>query len=231
MSFVATAIVGAGALGAGASIFGATEQAGAEKTAANTIASTTQQGIQSLLGLVSPFTSAAQSIIPTLTSLLTPGTATQTLQQLPGYQFSLNTGMWGINNAATTSGLGGNVLTAANNYAQGTAQGTYSTLLNNLLSLFGSGASAAGSAGNQISQLTAGAGQNIAQTQVGAANAIAGGVTGATSSLGSSLTTGLLLSKLLGGGGASSSLTSLLTGGSGMFGNPGGTAGNLPAII
>jgi hypothetical protein len=244
MSFIATAIIGGGALSAGASLFGATEQAGAEQAAAGEIGSTTQQAISQLLGLVgqgqgaisgytaqgaqslqsilAPFIGAGQTAGNTLSSLLNPGTAMQTLQSLPGFQFSLNTGLGAINNAATTSGLGGNVLTAANNYAQGTAQNTYGQLTSSLQNLFGTGANAASTAGvglsslfggagssianllggaaSGVSGLTSTAGQNIAQTMVGQANALAGGATGAAGGISSSITNALLLNKLLGGG-------------------------------
>lgn len=243
MSFIAVAIGGAGALGAGASIFGGLTQANAEQNAASTISSSTSNAIAQLLGLVnqgqgaisgyvgtgandllqmiqqavgqvSPFEAGGKSVLPTLESLLNPGTASKTLSTLPGYQFSLDTGEWGINNAATAgSGLGGNVLTAANNFAQGTAQSTYGGLLQALQSLVGTGTSAAssgagasasgglslsnlfgnagtsvasllGNAGQTVGGLTSTAGQNIASTLVGGANALAGGVTGAASSLG-----------------------------------------------
>jgi hypothetical protein len=241
-SILPAAIIGSGALGAGASIFGGITQANAEQTAAGDISSSTSSAIQQLMqlvnqgqgaisgytqtgagdlmsliqqavGQVSPYSGAGQSVLPTLESLLNPGTASQTLQTLPGYQFSLDTGEWGINNAATATGLGGNVLTAANNYAQGTAQNTYGGLLSALQSLVGTGSGAAssaagslasgglslgnlfsgagqsigsllGNAGSGIAGLTQTAGQNIASTAVGAANATAGAATGAASSLG-----------------------------------------------
>ena len=199
MSFIAVAIGGAGALGAGASIFGGLTQANAEQNAASTISSSTSSAIAQLLGLVnqgqgaisgyvgtgandllqmiqqavgqvSPFEAGGKSVLPTLESLLNPGTASKTLSTLPGYQFSLDTGEWGINNAATAgSGLGGNVLTAANNFAQGTAQGTYGALFN-ALPIAGrhrnqrgtSGAGALSSGGLSLSSLFGNAGTSVA---------------------------------------------------------------------
>jgi hypothetical protein len=206
MAWIATAIVGAGALGAGASIFGASEQAGAEKAAAGTISSSTQQAIQSLLGLVnqgttqignyttqglgalsnytqqavsgaqstlSPLTKNIPQLEKTLTGLLTPGTASSVLQQLPGYQFLLNTGItWGVDNAATTSGLGGNVLTAANNYAQGVASTSWGTLVGQLQNLLNTGATSANNLAGLTTGALTGAGQSAAGLLGGAGQSI-----------------------------------------------------------
>jgi len=92
---------------------------------AQAVSGYTAQGARSLERTLAPFIGQGEMAGNTLSQLLNPGTAMKTLQQLPGYQFALNTGESAINNAATTSGLGGNVITAANNFAQGTAQNTW----------------------------------------------------------------------------------------------------------
>lgn len=60
-----------------------------------------QPGLQRAYGM-------AGTIQPTLTGLLTPGTAATTLSQLPGYQWGLSQTMDAAKNYATTMGLGGN---------------------------------------------------------------------------------------------------------------------------
>ena len=95
-----------------------------------------------------------------LSLLQNPSTAAAALSQLPGFQFQQQTGMWGVNNAATAgSGLGGNVLTAASNYNQGLAQNTWLPYMQSLQQTFGTGA---GAAGGQASALSTG-GTSIGQ--------------------------------------------------------------------
>lgn len=241
MSFIASAVVGSGLLGAGASIFGAETQANAQQAAAGTISSSLQQaisqllgltgqgqaaiqgytgqGAQALTGLIQPYATMGQQAGQSLTNLLTgnPQQMQRQLQQLPGYQFQLQQGEGSVNNAATTTGLGGNVIQAQTNLASGLASsnyGQYANLLQGLTntgvgaatvgggalaSLFGgAGSSTAnllGSAGSGISGLTSTAGQNIAQTQVGAAQAQAAGAQGVSSSLMNSLLLGGILNK------------------------------------
>jgi hypothetical protein len=170
-------------LGQGTSAIGQYTQTGA--TDLTSLINQAVTGAGNTLGPIAGLASTAGS---TLSNLLNPSTAASTLTQLPGYQFSLNSGLWGVNNAATTSGLGGNVLTAANNYAQGTAQGTWGSLVSGLQNLFGT---------------STGAAQSLASTQAGALSS--GGLSLASLFGGSGQSIGSLLS---GGGNSISSLLS-----------------------
>ena len=194
--FIAAAIIGAGALGAGASIYGATEAAGAQTNAANKAISAQESMFNQGLNEVQPYVNAGQTAENTLLSLITPGpNQTSTLNQTPGFQFAQDWGLKGINNAATTSGLGGNVLTAADQFATGTAENTFSTIAQLLQGVTSTGAGAAGSAlsgsvttGGNLASLTSNIGNAQAGAAVGTANAVGG--------LGQSISTAALLNKL-----------------------------------
>lgn len=138
-----------------------------------------------------------------------------TLENTPGYKFSLQQGLNAVENSAAARGmqLSGATLKDLNNFAQGTAQSTYQQNVGNLESLAGLGQSSSGQAasgalqtganiGNTltgtaaaIGQNTIGAGNAAAAGQVASSNAIGGGL----SSLGQMYTMG----QLFGGGGSS----------------------------
>jgi hypothetical protein len=153
--------------------------------------------------------SAAGGALSPLLKLLTPGAnMTATLSQIPGFQFAQDWGQRAVQNLGTTTGLGGNTLTAGANFATGLAQQGYGNIVNSLNQLFASGAgtaaSAAGALGGtganfsgQIGNTLQGIGQSQAQGILGSANALSGGLQGATGGIGNAL----LLSRLLGGGG------------------------------
>jgi len=172
---------------------------------------TEQSAIQPIIGLG---TGAASGALSTLQKLLTPGAnMTQTLSQIPGFTFAQDWGQKAVQNIGTTTGLGGNTLTAGANFATGLAQQGYGNIVNSLLGLFSSGGniatgaagalSGAGSAAsNTIGGTLTGIGQSEAQGTLGSANALAGGLQGATSSIGNAL----LLSRILGGGSGGSGI-------------------------
>src|SRR6202035_2344939 len=82
-------------------------------------------------GALSPYISNGADVGGTLKSLLTPGpNQTQTLSQLPSFQFAQDWGQKATQNLGTTTGLGGNVLTAGAKYATGLAQQGFSSLVN-----------------------------------------------------------------------------------------------------
>ena len=152
---------------------------------------------------LSPYYSNASGLNNTLTSLLTPGPSqTSALSQLPGFQFAQNWGQQSVQNLGTTTGLGGNVLTAGANFATGLAQQNFGqNLINPLLQQYGIGEQAAGSLGNvaqgfgqTIGNTMSGIGQAQAAGTLGATNALSGGITGAANSS----TNALLLSRLFG---------------------------------
>ncbi len=257
MSFVAAAIGGSALIGAGASIYGANAQEQSNQQAQQTIQQNlkqqldliqqyttkgtgainryTGQGATSIADYITrgvaaqqPFAGAGASALPTLESLITPGKdMTDVLSQIPGFKFAQDWGMRGINNAATTSGLGGNVLKAGADYSSGLAQNTWQSIIQALQGFTNTGASAAASqsgalqagglglgslysgAGSSLSDLFSGAGRatsgatgtagtNTAGLQVGSGNILASAAGGVGSSLGG-LTNMVLLNNLTGG--------------------------------
>ena len=194
MAGIAAAIIGAGVIGAGASIYGSSVQA---KAAGNAI-SAQQDMFNTAKNEQQPFINAGQSVLPYLQKLLTPGPdQTATLSQLPGFQFAQDWGQKGVTNQGTVTGLGGNTLTAGANFATGTAQQGWGTLVNQLQGLASMGSSGAAALGGQAVQ----SGANIGGSMIGQGNALAAGAVGAGNQIGGGLTTAALLAKLTGGGG------------------------------
>lgn len=208
MSAIAAAIITGGVLSAGASIYGSSLQANAANNAINA-----QQGMfNTALSNEQPFINAGQSGIAPLQGTLnmlqgltTPGpNQNALLQQLPGFQFASNWGQQGVANQGTTTGLGGNTLTAGANFATGLASQDWGTLIQQLQgtaqsqqNFVNTGANTAANVGSQAVQT----GQGISSSLIGQGNALAGGAVSAGSGIGNSLTTAALLQKLTGGGG------------------------------
>lgn len=206
---LSAAVIGAGALGAGASIFGGLTQANAANNATNT----QKQMFQTLMGNLQPYNQAGQQDLSTLQGLLPGLTKPFTgadLQNYPGYQFTLQQGMNGVNNSNSALGWGdsGPGAKGIANYVTGLAQQTYGQAFNQNLSqnqqisslLMGPTQIGANAAAGIGSGATA-AGAGIAGTQIGAGNAIAGGAVGASNALSSSPLNFLLMNQLLGQGG------------------------------
>ena len=158
-------------------------------------------------GNLQPFVGAGQQASSTLSSLLNPGTASKTLQSLPGFQFASKWGTKTAENALSAQGLGGSagpLATAISNYNNGLASQqfmNYAGLLQNQVnSGIGAGGQITGATANAGAQggaaLTS-AGNAAASGTLGSANALSTGVTGASGSASNAL----LLSSLLGGGG------------------------------
>jgi hypothetical protein len=224
MAFIAAAILGAGAIGAGASIYASSVQSKSAQNAINA-----QQGMfNTALTNEQPYINAGQSgIAPlqgtlnTLQGLTTPGpNQTAMLSQLPGFQFASDWGQRGVANQGTTTGLGGNTLTAGANFATGLTSQNWGTLIQQLQgtaqqqqNFVNTGANTAANVGTQA----VGTGQGIASSTIGQGNAQAAGILGAGSNIGNSLTTSALLQKLTGGN---------------MYGtgNIGGTGGSLGGL-
>jgi hypothetical protein len=227
---IAVAIVGAGALGAGASIYGANKAANAQENAANTATQAQMSMFNTAKGEVQPFIDAGSSEIPqlkswldptnassplsTLLKLTTPGAdMSSTLAQTPGYQFTLNQGEKATQDALAARGLGGPggpLAKGASQYAEGLAGNTWQSVVNSLLGTFTAGANpmqnlvntGAGAAGTLTGAATQTGGQ-IGSNIIGAGNAAAGAsVAGANAigGLGSSVSSAVLLNKLLGSG-------------------------------
>jgi hypothetical protein len=176
MSFIAAAVIAGGAAlgGAAISAYGA-NQAASKQVSAEQAAIATQQQYEQ------PFVNASTTVLPTLEQLLTPGpNQTQALSQIPGYQFLLSQGLQGVNATGTTRGLGGNVQAAAANYATGTAQNAFGSIVNPLMQIYQQGASSANSAANAISSAQVG----IGNAGAGAASTTANAASGALGSIG-----------------------------------------------
>lgn len=109
--------------------------------------------LQQLLGLgVEPGSDQAKQIM-------------STLEQTPGYQFSLNQGLKATQNNLTAQGLGqsGQAVAGAANYAQGLAGTTYGQVAGLLQNLSGQGQNAATALG-QMGTGTAGQSANLYNT-------------------------------------------------------------------
>lgn len=189
MSFVATAIVGAGVVGAGATIYSANKASQAQQAAANTAANTAMSQFNTVQGNLQPYMNAGASAQQTLTNLLP--TLTQpvtmdetTLRNTPGYQFNLTQGLKSVQNSAAARGLGvsGAALKGASTFATGLADSTYqnqfanavtnqTNAYNRLLGVVQTGESAAAGTGLPAS-IT---GQTAANAQIAGGNAAAAG--------------------------------------------------------
>ncbi len=194
MAFIAGAILGA--IGAGASIFGGYEQSQATKAASQNILQGQQQAIGAINKLETPFVNFSQGLQPTLQSLLTPGPSqTQTLSQLPGFQFAKDIVTEGVSAGAGRTGISGTTATAGGTLASNIAASNWTQFLNPLLSAYSTGAQSAGNAGSQISNTITGGSQNLAQLNVGQGNILAGAAGG----VGNNLSNALLFNALRGG--------------------------------
>jgi hypothetical protein len=179
------AAVGAGAV---ASIGGSLLSANASNNALNQQKYMFQQGQQAL----NPYIQAGQGSLSTLQNLITPGTASQTLQSLPGLQFQQQFGNLAATNQLAAEGLGGSAGPLAktlSDYNQGLASTYYQNAVGNLQNFANMGMNAASSlAGNAVSS-----GQGQANSIQQGGNALAGGVSNA----GNMASNSLMLNNLL----------------------------------
>lgn len=183
-AFVATAIIGAGALAAGATIYASSQASKAQTNAANTAAQTAQGFYNTTRGDLSDYQAAGQDATKKLQDAnyyTDPIVMDQNaLEATPGYQFTKTQGLKATQNAVAARGLGvsGAALKGAATFATGLADNTYKTQFdianinqtnayNRLKGIIDTGESAAakvGSAGTQLAPTITGA-------QIGAGNA------------------------------------------------------------
>lgn len=214
MSFVATAVIGAGALGAGATIFGATTAANAQTNAANASLQNSENEFNTTNNNLAPFrqigTTAAGQLTNRLSDLTAPITMDQsTLEATPGYQFNLTQGLKATQNSAAARGLGtsGAALKGAATFATGLADSTFQDQFNNantnqtnafnrLSTLVNTGENSAAQTGvlGQAATTT----QNSAITGAGNAQASAANATGGALSSLANNTSGFAAAKGLG---------------------------------
>lgn len=178
-------------VGAVGSSIAAGKSASATTSATNASIAEQQSAIAQQATLSAPYRQLGEANIPTYQNLLTGGgaggpTPQQTLESLPGYQFTKSSGIEAAQRAAGASGLNlsGNQVAAVEGFGANLADSTYQTELNNLLTPIQMGqAAAAGQAqavsggANNISSLISNQGNTNAAIQ---ANEIAG-ITKATS--------------------------------------------------
>jgi hypothetical protein len=150
MTFIASAIAGAGVLGAGASIYGSSQAAKAQKDAANQANATQLQMYNQQREDLAPYSEAGTEGLNALRSYLGVGGDTSAanyggfnqrfgMDQFtadPGYAFRLSEGMKGLNaNAAARGGLiSGAALKAATNYGQQAGSQEYTNAFNRFMS-------------------------------------------------------------------------------------------------
>lgn len=204
---VPTAIIGASVLGGATTAIASGNAASAQKQAANQANQTAQQFYGQSQQELQPYITGGQNAYGTLNQLLGVGSSgdpsqmQSALENLPGYQFTLNQGLKSTQNSAAARGLAdsGAALKGAATYATGLANTNYGNYVNQLQNSANTGASAANALAGYGTQ-TAG---NIGANTVGAGNASAAasnatgaGITNATNnSLGGylySLQNGLL---------------------------------------
>jgi hypothetical protein len=199
-----TAVLASAALSTGGSLIGSSQQAGAANNATNTQLGIYQQNQQ----LLNPYVQGGLGAYNTLNGLLGVGgnsaSMQSALENLPGYQFTLNQGLKSTQNSYAARGLAdsGGALKGAANYATGLANSNWlnyaNALQNSANTGYGAGAAIAGVGANT--------GQNVAGSMIGAGNAQAAGTLGASSSLSNAL----LLNSFLGGGNNSAASSPLV---------------------
>ena len=220
MSFITNAI---------GSLFGTTQQADAATLAAQQQAQSQQQGAAALTAQLAPYNQFGASAMPNLINKLgLGGTGSgfqygpfsfnpSDLQNTPGYQFTLQQGQKGVNNALSSQGLlgSGAQAKALSDYTTGLAQNTYNQQLQNALGMYQTNYNSAlgqyntnagqlGSLLNLGQNAAAGTGQAAYNTQVGAGNALAAGQVAAGN------TTANAFNSLMGAGKTGAQIYSLL---------------------
>jgi hypothetical protein len=210
----AAIIGGAASLGGAFLTSSAAQKASEQQVATANQAIGVQQDIfNQIKNMISPVVSKGTDVFNTalapLAKLLTPGPdMTETLKQLPGFQFASDWGQRGVAAQATTRGLGGNALAEGAKFATGLASTNFGNLITPLLDLLKTGgnlmtsplgpfASAGGTASSNIGSTLGELGKSEAAGTLGSANALAGGLTGAANSV----TNAMLFNKLFPGGG------------------------------
>lgn len=186
MSFITNAI---------GDILGTNQQASAAQQAAQTQSNAQLQAQQLLQQNLAPYSSIGTSVLPQLlTSLGYNGTYgsngnltgisgqgfqfnPSNLASTPGYQFTLQQGLKGINNQASATGLNqsGAQQKGIANYTTGLAQNTYNQQYANALSTYMTNAGQLGSLLNLGQNAAAGVGQGAYNSTTAAGNAIAQG--------------------------------------------------------
>jgi len=214
MSFISNAI---------GSLFGTTQQADAATLASQQQAQSQAAAQAALQKNLAPYSQIGTAVLPQLLkSLGYNGTFDSSgnisgitgsgfqfnptdLQNTPGYQFTLNQGLQGVNNQMSSQGLlgSGAQQKAIANYTTGLAQNTYNQQYQNALSQYMTNAGQLGNLLNLGQNAAAGIGQGAYNSNVNAGNALAAGTTAAGSQ------TANTMNSLLGAGKAAASIYSV----------------------
>jgi len=229
MSFITNAIgsVVGDLTGANQQAQAAQSAAQTQANAANYAANLQNQQFQTNQQNMSPYMGLGTAAMPQLMNLLGVGpqgsAGIQTaLQNVPGYQFTLNQGLQQLQNqqSATGQNLSGAQQKGLQQYTTGLAQSNYQNYLNNYMNSVGMGQNAAAGLGTMGMQNA----QNVGNTLMGGANATAAGQVAAGNAQ-SNAVNGLMQLGLGGSGiyslGAKSGMNSAI---SGLFGGGGGAA-------
>ena len=204
---VATAVIGSAVVGGIATSSAASKAAKAQTQAANQANQTMSQQYAQTRQDLMPYQQAGQAALPYYNALLGVGgdqtSALKTLQQTPGYQFTLSQGLKAAANSAAARGLGvsGAAFRGAENTAAQLANATYGDQVNRLMGAAQLGENAAAQTGAYGTQTAA----NISNNLTGAGNAQAASSVAsgnALSSLASSIPNALIYNKLFSGGGS-----------------------------
>ena len=195
---LAAAVIGAGVLGAAATVGSSLLASGAQKSAANQANATQRYFYGQNKDILNPYIQGGDQSYATLNALLNPSTAQNTLDRLPGYQFTLGQGLKSVQNSAAARGLGvsGAALKGAASYATGLANNTYGSYVNNLLGSATIGENAA----SALAGVGSNTGNQISSNQIGAGNAQAAAYNsagGAIGNAGNSIAQYYLLNSIL----------------------------------
>ena len=180
MSFITNAIgsVVGDLTGANQQAQAAQSAAQTQANAANYAANLQNQQFQTNQQNMSPYMGLGTAAMPQLMNLLGVGpqgsAGIQTaLQNVPGYQFTLNQGLQQLQNqqSATGQNLSGAQQKGLQQYTTGLAQSNYQNYLNNYMNSVGMGQNAAAGLGTMGMQNA----QSVGNTLMGGANATAAG--------------------------------------------------------
>lgn len=204
---IASGIMGSNAAGDAAQVqANAANNASAEQLQAAQLAANTQLDIYGQTkSTLAPFVGAGTGALSQLSSLLGlngggSAGAMSTLQNLPGYQFSLQQGGQALDRSAASRGLllSGAQLKDSQQFGQGLAQSQYFNYLSPLQGLINTGENAGAMTGNAGSAAGSGAASaylgganSAAASQLAGAQSTASGIVGSNNALSTGLSSGL----------------------------------------
>lgn len=211
---VAAAVVGAAVVGAAATSYASNSASNKQQESASNATQAQQQMYQQTRQDLNPYNQQGQNALTGLNALSGgEGSAKQmqTLQNMPGYQFALNTGLKATQNSAAARGLGssGAALRGAADYSTGLANQNYGQYFNNLMSVANLGENAAAQTGAYGTQTA----QNVGNNYIAGGNAAAAGTLGQANAFNNAIgqaSNGYYANQLLGNNGYNSGYNSAI---------------------